>query len=180
MAVLRILTVCTGNTCRSPMAAALLGRHLDAVGLEARIRSAGTLGWGERPATTHAVTVMAERGLDIVDHRSRRLEPDDLAVDLVVAMTRDHAGAVVARDPALRSRVFLPAEFSRLGDGLAVTGPPAEHVRRVGDGRVGPVIGRPHEEIADPAGEPIEIYRATAERLDRALGDLARALVGER
>jgi protein-tyrosine-phosphatase len=101
-------------------------------------------------------------------------------VDLVVAMTRDHAGAVVARDPALRSRVFLPAEFPRLGDGLSVSGSPADHVQRVGEGRTGTVIGRPHEEIADPAGEPIDVYRATADRLDRALGDLVRSLVGAR
>jgi protein-tyrosine-phosphatase len=161
------------------MAAALLRAALDDAGVAAVVDSAGTLGWGTRPATPHAVAVMAERGLDIGEHRSRRLDAVDLDVDLVVAMTRDHAGAVIARDPALRPRVFLPAEYARLRGAEPVE--PARRgiagIDRVGARRPSALIGRPHEEIADPAGEPLEVYRRTAERLDRDLGALVRALV---
>ena len=76
------------------MGEAILRARLGAAGVAASVASAGTLGWSQRPATPHAVAVMAEMGLDMGDHVSRRLHSDDLDVDLVVAMTRIHAGAV--------------------------------------------------------------------------------------
>lgn len=159
------------------MAEALLRRHLAEAGIAAEVRSAGTLGWNDRPATDHAVTVMAELGLDIGAHTSRRLAPELLHADLVVTMTRDHAGAVLARDPELRSRVFLPAEFARLAtEGSAHPVAWIDRVTAVGDRRDGPLIGRPAEEVPDPAGEPLDVYRSTAQRLDRELRGLVTAL----
>ncbi|HVW34635.1 MAG TPA: low molecular weight protein arginine phosphatase, partial [Acidimicrobiia bacterium] len=82
--------LCTGNTCRSPMAAALLGRRLEDAGVKATVSSAGLLFDG-RPATDHGVAVLAERGLDTSGHRSRKLRPDHLSeVDLVIGMGRSH------------------------------------------------------------------------------------------
>ncbi|MEZ5167429.1 MAG: hypothetical protein R2695_13415 [Acidimicrobiales bacterium] len=51
-----------------------------------------------------------------------------------------------------------------------------ERIRRRGEARAGRVIGRAGEEIADPAGESLDVYRATATRLDRQLGALAAVL----
>ena len=78
----------------APMGEAILRARLGAAGVAASVASAGTLGWSQRPATPHAVAVTDEMGLDIGDHVSRRLHNDDLDVDLVVAMTRIHAGTV--------------------------------------------------------------------------------------
>src|SRR5688500_1788742 len=61
--LIEILVVCTGNTCRSPMAAALLSRRLDDAGVEAAVSSTGILFDG-KPATDHGVAVMADRGVD--------------------------------------------------------------------------------------------------------------------
>jgi protein-tyrosine-phosphatase len=184
VAILRVLTVCTGNTCRSPMAAAILDRRLAEAGTEATVASAGTLGWRGRAATAHAVAVMEEMGLDISAHRSRRIDAGDLDVDLVLAMTRDHAGAVIGRDESLRSSVFLPSELVRLlgrrGTDDTTTGATMDEatmIRRLGEQREGSIIGRAAEEIADPAGEAIEVYRRTAQRLDRELSSIAAALV---
>ena len=161
------------------MAAAILGSRLADAGVAATVASAGTLGWGGRPATAHAVAVMEEMGLDLSSHRSRRIDAADLDVDLVLAMTRDHAGAVIGRDESLRSSVFLPSELARV---LAGAGPDevtsaAVRIRMLGEQREGSLIGRAAEEVADPAGEPIDVYRRTARRLDRELRIIATALV---
>ena len=126
---------------------------------------------------------MAEMGLDIGGHVSRRIASGDLDVDLVVAMTRIHAGAVIGRDSELRSRVFLPSEFSRLATdspSMGLTTPSRaamrERIEAIGAKREGNLVGRPAEEIDDPAGEPLAAYRATAARLDRHLSSLVDAL----
>ena len=91
-------------------------------------------------------------------------------------MTRDHAGAAIARDRSIRPGVFLPSELVRLMRASTAEAPMMETIKRFGAARTGPTIGRATDEIADPAGEPIEVYRATAARLDRELSALARLL----
>jgi protein-tyrosine phosphatase len=178
---LRVLTVCTGNTCRSPMAAALVAARFGDAGISVEVASVGTLGWSGRPATAHAVEAMHNMGLDISGHRSRRIEPTDLEVDLVLAMTRVHADSVIARDTTLRPRVFLPTELHRLlrsADRASpnITEPNiADLLHNLDALRIGSTIGRPNEEVSDPAGEPLDTYLATAQRLDKAIsGFVAR------
>lgn len=164
------------------MGEALLRAHLTDVGVAATVRSAGTLAWGGT-ATTAAVTAIRERGLTIDEHESRALTVrmiDD--ADLVLAMTRDHVGRVVALVPRARDRTFLVGELARLG---AAIGPrrPEEPVRswtaRVAATRPHDrVVGRGDDEVPDPVGEPLEVYRATAARLDRELAVVARLISG--
>jgi protein-tyrosine-phosphatase len=177
-----ILVVCTGNTCRSPMAAALLAHHLgsrpDTAGLS--VASAGTLGWSGRPATAAAVTAVARRGADLTAHRSRSLR--DAAADLeraavVIAMTRVHAGAVAAHRPALAPTTFLPAELVRLAAPRATGQALAEWAAAAGARRTSHrVVGRAADEIDDPIGHPPEVYEATAARLDAVMASIAEQL----
>lgn len=176
-----ILVVCTGNTCRSPMAMALLRHRLAALGRhDVAVESAGTLGWNGRPATDHTVEVLAERGIDLSGHTSRRVDAELLGTaDLVLAMTRNHAWAVAAHDPAAVHRTFLVGEIARLGaahgarDGVAlrdwVLAVDARRAHRR-------AIGRADDEIADPLGDPLETYRYTRDRLERGLGRLVELL----
>ncbi len=185
-----ILLVCTGNTCRSPMAEGLLRHHLDAAGVALEARSAGTLGWNGNPATPHAVEVLAERGIDLSHHVSRRLDTAEIrAARLVIAMTRVHAWAVAAHDPDAPRRTFLLGEVVRLGAAVDATAlrsaAPAgrgDLVERWVEGLhaqrpEGRPLGRAAEEVADPAGESIDVYRATADRLDRQIRSVVERLI---
>jgi len=162
------------------MAAALLRAHLDAAGVRARVRSAGTMAW-EAPATTDAVEVMRERGIDIADHRSTPLGERILEEsDLILGMTRDHLGRVASVSPDAADRAFLIGEFVRLGDKVG----PREHdedlrswLHRLAAARPHRrMLGRSRDEVADPLGEPIDRYRSTAARLDAELRDVVRLL----
>lgn len=100
----RILLVCTGNICRSPMAEALLRERLKGSGHE--VRSAGTAALLGHPADPMAIEVAARAGLDIREHRARQLSRAMLSsADLVLAMDRSHVAWVTERFPEMRGRV---------------------------------------------------------------------------
>jgi len=88
----RVLMVCSGNTCRSPTAEALLRRELAASGITGvTVTSAGTGAQEGEPASEGAYLVALEEGLDLGTHRSRRVTPELLAeIDVILAMSRSH------------------------------------------------------------------------------------------
>ena len=91
-----LLFVCTGNTCRSPMAEALMRAELKRRGISAAVASAGLAAGGE-PAADNAVTAMAEWGLDITRHRSRPLTAEMAkAADVLAVMTEEHRRLLLA------------------------------------------------------------------------------------
>jgi len=153
----RILFVCSGNTCRSPMAAALLERRLSRLagpweGVE--VLSAGLAVAGEGAgAAGHAIEVMSERQIDLQAHRAT---PADLkavdAADLVLTMTSAQKAQVLKIAPHAADRVFVLREFTR-----------------------GPSAGR--LDVDDPLGRGIRTYRRVARELEKEVDLLVEVLV---
>jgi protein-tyrosine phosphatase len=90
----RVLFVCAGNICRSPLAEGIFRHLADEAGRvgEFEIDSAGTGGWhqGERP-DRRSIAVAAGHGIDISAQRARRIEPSDFSqFDLILAMDQDN------------------------------------------------------------------------------------------
>lgn len=109
-----MVLVCSGNTCRSPMAEAMAKQmlaeqrglaidELDAAGL--RVISAGVAATAGMPANPQAIDAMAKQGLDVTRHRSRPLSPELIHdADVIYTMTESHRRAVLDLVPAAEDK----------------------------------------------------------------------------
>ncbi len=84
----RVLVVCLGNICRSPIGEGLLKHHADKAGLNIHVDSAGTSGWHQgNQADPRSIEVMSLHGHDITQQRSRALTKEDLLTfDAILVM----------------------------------------------------------------------------------------------
>jgi ribose 5-phosphate isomerase B len=98
----RVVFVCSGNTCRSPLAAAIL--RAEEPGVE--VLSAGLAAYDGSPAAESARAVAGERGLSLQDHRAQTLRGDLLEGAVCLTMTRSHQEEVRRRFPEAEGRVF--------------------------------------------------------------------------
>ena len=171
-----LVVVCTANLSRSPMAAALLAA---ALGPAAHVSSAGVEATPGRPAAPDAVRAMADRGLDIVDHRSRPLDPATIAAtDVVLTMTRAHARDVAVAHAGSFGRTFTLKELVRRAGPVGVRAPGrplADWLDEVGRGRrVADLVGDdPADDVADPYRHPFAAYERTATELAAAIDAFA-------
>jgi protein-tyrosine phosphatase len=184
-----ILVVCTGNVCRSPIAEgvlrSLLVRRFGAAA--PAVASAGTSGWEGSPADPGSVTAAGELGVDISDHRGRRLTEEDLhTAALVLTMAVEHRDDVRWLFPPSMDRAFTLKELVRLLEALAAPAPELEPgpalVGRVAEAnalRRSGFQGNPRDEdVADPLGMPMAAFRAVASEIEAWTERLSDALFG--
>jgi len=177
---MNVLFVCTGNTCRSPMAAALFAARMGEAGLSATVGSAGTLFDG-RPATDHGVACMARRGLDTSGHRSRKINPGLVKEpDLVIGLARSHVRDIVTMASDTWLRTFTLKEIVRRGEahGPRSGRPLGDWLVEIGSGRrLSDMLGDSRsDDVADPIGGPPSAYDKTAAELEDLTTRLARLL----
>lgn len=165
------------------MAAALLARRLEQMGVVASVVSAGLLPGGA-PATPAAVAAMAAMDLDTSGHRSRHLSQADLAgADLVLGMTREHVREAVLASASCWPRTFTLKELV----GRAEQAGPRRADQDLGDWLGWLHAGRsredllgasPADDVEDPIGGTGAAYAATARELDHLTARLAELAWG--
>ena len=151
---MRILFVCTGNTCRSPLAEALAQKLIVERALtDIEVLSAGTSAWDSAPASDGALLVGMERNLDLSPHRAQTLTRELVRdSDLILAMGPHHLERIEALGGSGRS--YLVTEYASRG-----------------------ATSRP---VNDPIGGELELYRATADELDQEIRRVFDRLTADR
>lgn len=140
----KIMFVCTGNICRSAMADFLFRKKLENFNLikKVQVYSAGTYAYEGDMPTLDGINVMKNiYNIDMSKHRATPVRDSKIQeMDLILCMTYSHKNTINMMYPELKNRVFLLKEYVNIG-----------------------------QEIADPYGYGLEVYKQCAKEIDECL-----------
>lgn len=187
----KVLTVCTGNVCRSPLAASLLRMVLN--GLPVEVSSAGTHALVGEQMTPQNLEISRNLGAtDSGQHVGTKLTLSDLRnADLVLGLTREHRRAIVEMLPAASRRAFTLREFARLAetvsagsfidDSLSDSGARMRAMVNViaqQRGTVPPPEHPEYDDVVDPYKQSDVVYAESAGQIVPAVNTVAAELRG--
>lgn len=139
---MKLLFVCTGNSCRSVMAQFLLRKLAAERGLGWEARSCGVAAERYFPVPDGVRQSLADRGIEKIEHVPQLVSRELLAwADLVVPMARPHRDALLDEYPEHTGKIQLFSEFA----------------------------GRGEEDVADPIGQPVSVYRRCRDIIEQGL-----------
>lgn len=146
---MKILFVCTGNTCRSSMAEGIA--RVLAGNDDLEFSSAGLTAFPGAPASKEALIVMGDNKIDISSHQARQLTKEMVATaDLVLTMTKGHRDNIHRVMPEYKNKVFTLKEYA---------------------------LGR-DEDIQDPFGQPVKVYQQVALEIKEAIERVVKKIKG--
>ncbi|MFC5403566.1 low molecular weight protein arginine phosphatase [Cohnella soli] len=180
----RILIVCTGNTCRSPMAEALMKDLAARGGKPIEVRSAGVSTVDGLPISPHAATALRKRNLALPEGSTLLKADDVLWASLILTMTAGHKRAILERFPQALGKTFTLKEYALRGD--PVMDDVAELERLYSEWQVKQALGQnlsieertrllelqrriPDFDVADPFGGSLALYEQTADEIEDVL-----------
>lgn len=195
--MIELLTICTGNVCRSPLAEVLIQAQMDSTVVT--VRSAGTHALVGEQMTEQAIALVeGERGLPLSAVQQARRhaavqlrEPDVRRADLVLAMTRQHRTQAVELAPSRLRASFTLREFGRLAKGVdtaelseelaGVTDPQLRLQRTLAlvaarRGAAVPVSPADGDDVIDPFRRSSQTYASTLAQILPAVSEVVRLL----
>ncbi len=143
---MEIVFVCTGNTCRSPMAEGILKSKLE--GKNIKVSSAGIFAIDGSPVSYNAIEALKDRGIDILDYKSSNINSMDLtSFDLILTMTKSHKEWLLQKYKNLKNAnvIYTLKEFNH---------------------------DREELDIMDPFGGNLEDYRKCADEIEKNIDRL--------
>lgn len=110
---MNILFICTGNTCRSPMAEGILKDLAEKRGLDIEVKSAGLVGIDDGDISRDAISVLKDIDIDISKIKSKAISEDLVRkADLILTMSQRHKGNLILKFPFIKDKIFLLNEYA--------------------------------------------------------------------
>ncbi len=143
-----IVFVCTGNTCRSPMAEALMKKLLKDNNIDTiNVISRGLSAFENSPASENSIKAIKKYNIDLTSHRAKSLSPDELKYyDLILTMSSNHKNIIISAFPDVKDKIFTVYEFSF----------------------------NKNADISDPFGGNIEIYEKCLDEIYKCIEEIVK------